>query len=87
MRWVLQPAAGGLNRLAASDLIADKTTVSFGISHHKSQGIALDRVVLDIGKRDINDGKNFTALSSYRNINNIYAPGGLQPGTSAGHRE
>ena len=36
------------------------------ITHHKSQGGTLDRVVLDIGSKELNDGQTFTALSRCR---------------------
>ena len=47
------------------------TKLAFGVTHHKGQVATLDRVVLDIGKREINDGQSFTALSTCRDINNI----------------
>ena len=31
--------------------------IAFGVTHHKSQDATLNRVVLDTGKREINDGK------------------------------
>ena len=43
----------------------------FAVTHHKRQGATLDRVVLDIGEREINDGQTFTALSRCRDINNM----------------
>ena len=46
-------------------------TLAFAVTHHKSQGNTLDRVVLDIGEREINDGQTFTALSRCRDINNM----------------
>ena len=46
-------------------------TLAFAVTHHKSQGDTPDRVVLDIGEREINDGQTFTALSRYRDINNM----------------
>lgn len=45
--------------------------LAFGVTHHKSQGATLDRVVLDIGKREINDGQTFTALSRCRDLTNM----------------
>ena len=41
------------------------------MTNHKSQGDTLDRVVLDIGERDINDRQTFTALRRCRDINNM----------------
>ena len=38
---------------------------SFGITDHKSQGGTLNRVVLDIGSRELNDGQIFTALKIF----------------------
>ena len=46
-------------------------TLAFAVKHHKSQGDTLDRVVLVIGEREINDGQTFTALSRCREINNM----------------
>ena len=45
--------------------------IAFAVTHHKSQGNTLDRVVLDIGEREINDGQTFTSLSRCRDINNM----------------
>ena len=46
-------------------------TLTFAVTHHKSQGDTLDRVVLDIGEREINDGQTFIALRRCRDINNM----------------
>ena len=46
-------------------------TLAFAVTHHKSQGDTFDRVVLDIGEREINGGQTFTALSRCRDINNM----------------
>ena len=46
-------------------------TLAFVVTDHKSQGDTLDRIVLDIGERDINDRQTFTALRRCRDINNM----------------
>ena len=43
----------------------------FAVSHHKSQGSTLDRVVVDIGTKEFNDGQSFTAFSRCKELNNI----------------
>ena len=42
--------------------------LAFGVTHHKSQGGTLDRVVLDLGTKENNVGQTFTALSRCRDI-------------------
>ena len=42
--------------------------LAFGVTHHKSQEGTLDRVVLDLGTKENNDGQTFTALSRCRDI-------------------
>ena len=46
-------------------------TLAFAVTHHKSQGDTFDRVVLDIGEREINGGQTFIALRRCRDINDM----------------
>lgn len=45
--------------------------LAFGVTHHQSQGGTLDKVVSDIGDKENNDGRSFTALSMCRELGNM----------------
>lgn len=45
--------------------------IAFGVTHHKSQGGTLDKVVLNIGNKVNNDGQSFIAFSRCRELENM----------------
>ncbi|KAE8738388.1 hypothetical protein FOCC_FOCC016134 [Frankliniella occidentalis] len=45
--------------------------LAFGITIHKSQGLTLDKVVINIGKKEFSAGLTYVALSRCRTFDNI----------------
>ena len=48
--------------------------LAWAVTIHKSQGLTLDKVVIDIGKREFSSGLTFVACSRVRKLQDLFSP-------------
>src|SRR4051812_35120018 len=55
-------------------------TMAFGVTIHKSQGLTLEQVVVDLGPRDFSNGLAYVAISRVKRLEGLafYAPFGME---------